>query len=334
MKKRLLIFGATGSIGSQTLDIVKKNLDDFAIVGLSAKNNLDKLKNLSAEFSPALGITLQIDQMLDMVNHPDVDMVVFACSGADTLEVLLQAIRNKKQIAIANKELIVEHGEEIIREAAKYGITLVPIDSEHSGIFQILEGNKNREIEKIILTCSGGPFLNTPISDFKSITFDQAIKHPNWSMGKKISVDSATMMNKALEIIEAHYLFGIDPEKIEVLVHPQSVVHALVQFSDGALIAHMGYPDMRIPISYALYYPNSHVNDLPRIDLTGKNLEFLKPDTQKFPSIDFAYRALKLGGDYPKKLNRANEEAVKMFEQGKIRFDEIFGYVEKSAFLC
>ena len=334
MKKRIVVFGATGSIGTQTLEVVRNNPGDFIVMGLSAKKNLDKLKNLSTEFSTVLGITLQVNEMLDMVSHPEVDMVVFACSGANTINVLLQAIRNKKQIAIANKELIVEHGEEIMKEARKYGVTIVPIDSEHSGIFQIIEGNKNREIEKVILTCSGGPFLNTPRENFKSITFDQAIKHPNWSMGKKISVDSATMMNKALEIIEAHYLFGIEPEKIEVLVHPQSIVHALVQFTDGSLIAHMGYPDMRIPISYALYYPKSPANSLPRIDLTAKNLEFYKPDTQKFPSIKFAYEALKLGGDHPKKLNRANEEAVNLFEKGEIRFDEIFTYVEKSAFLC
>ncbi|MBA4336591.1 1-deoxy-D-xylulose-5-phosphate reductoisomerase [bacterium] len=334
MKKRLVVFGATGSIGTQTLDVVEKNPNDFDVLGLSAKNNLEKLKELAKKFNPTLGITLETDKMMDMVNHPEADMVVFACSGADTLEVLLQAIRNKKQIAIANKELIVEHGEEIMREALLNQVTIVPIDSEHSGIFQILQGNKNREIEKIILTCSGGPFLNTPEKDFKSITFDQAIKHPNWNMGKKISVDSATMMNKSLEIIEAHYLFGIEPEKIEVLIHPQSIVHALVQFTDGSLIAHMGYPDMRIPISYALYYPQSPANDLPRIDLTDKKLEFLKPDTQKFPSINFAYRALELGGDFPKRLNRANEEAVNLFEKGELRFDEIFKYIEKSAFLC
>jgi 1-deoxy-D-xylulose-5-phosphate reductoisomerase len=334
MEKKIIVFGATGSIGTQTLEVVEKNPADFKIVGLSAKKNLDKLKKLAVKFKPALGITLETNKMLDMINHPEVDMVVFACSGADTINVLLQAIRNKKEIVIANKELIVEHGEEIMKEAHKYGVTIVPIDSEHSGIFQILQGNKNREIEKVILTCSGGPFLNTPQENFKSITFDQAIKHPNWSMGKKISVDSATMMNKALEIIEAHYLFGIEPEKIEVLVHPQSIVHALVQFTDGSLIAHMGYPDMRLPISYAMYYPKSPANDLPRVDLAHKKLEFYKPDTQKFPSINFAYEVLKRGGDFPKKLNQANEEAVKLFEKGELRFDEIFTYVEKLAFLC
>lgn len=332
MKKRLVIFGATGSVGSQVLDVVRANTNDFEVVGFSAKSNKYRLEEFTGEFTPALGTTLEIDEMKEMARHPNVDMAVFACSGTEVIDVLFEAIRNKKQIAIANKELIVEHGEEITSEAKKYGVTLVPIDSEHSGIFQILNENKNREIEKIILTCSGGPFFNTNKKNFKSITFDQAIKHPNWNMGKKISVDSATMMNKALEVIEAHYLFGIEPEKIEVLIHPQSIVHALVQFSDGALIAHMGYPDMRLPISYALYYPESKANNLPRIDLTNKNLEFYKPDTVKFPSLTFAYDALKRKEGLSKRLNQANDKAVVLFEKGEISFDEIFDYVEKNTF--
>lgn len=332
MLKKIVIFGATGSVGSQVIDVVKDNVDDFEIVGLSAKTNKCKLEELSNDFNPKLGFTLEIEEMMKMAVHPSVDMAVFACSGTQVIDVLLAAIQNNKQIAIANKELIVEYGEEIIREANKHNVNLIPIDSEHSGIFQILEGNKNREIEKIILTCSGGPFLNTDRENFKSITFDQATKHPNWSMGKKISVDSATMMNKALEVIEAHYLFDIDPAKIEVLVHPQSIVHALVQFSDGALIAHMGYPDMRLPISYALYYPRNKSNGLPQIDLTDKNLEFYKPDTLKFPSLTFAYEALKRKGEFPKRLNQSNEKAVELFEKEELRFDEIFDFVKKNTF--
>jgi 1-deoxy-D-xylulose-5-phosphate reductoisomerase len=332
MKKRLVIFGATGSVGSQVLAVVKENSEDFEILGLSAKSNKCLLEERANDFSPQLGLTLDVDEMKKMATHEDADMVVFACSGTEVIEVLLAAIRAKKQIAIANKELIVEYGAQIMQEAKENNVTLIPIDSEHSGIFQILNENKNREIEKIILTCSGGPFLNTNQEDFKAITFDQATKHPNWDMGKKISVDSATMMNKALEVIEAHHLFDIDSSKIEVLVHPQSVVHALVQFSDGALIAHMGYPDMRLPIFYALYYPEAKANNLPRIDLADKNLEFYKPDTSKFPSIKFAYDVLDRKGNLTKKLNRANDKAVQLFENGEIRFDEIFDYVKNRTF--
>jgi len=332
MKKRLVIFGSTGSIGLQVLDVVRANPEDFEVLGISAKTNQCKLDQIANDFVLELGSTLQSVEMLKMAVHPNTDMVVFASSGTDLKEVLIAAIRAKKQIAIASKELLVEYGHEIISEAKKHNVTLVPIDSEHAGIFQILNENKNREIEKIILTCSGGPFLNTDKENFKSITFNQAIKHPNWKMGKKISVDSATMMNKALEIIEAHYLFSIEPAKIEVLIHPQSIVHAFVQFTDGALMAHMGYPDMRLPISYALYYPYLKANTLPRIDLAGKNLEFYKPDMDKFPSINFAYDALRKGGDLIKKLNRSNEKAVRLFENEDIGFDEIFDYVRKNTF--
>lgn len=332
MKKKIVVFGATGSVGSQVLDVVKENREDFEIYGLSAKSNKCLLEERSNDFHPKLGWTLDIEEMKNMATHPEVDMVVFACSGTEVIDVLISAIQKKKQIAIANKELIVEYGEKIMEATIQNNVQLIPIDSEHSGIFQILENNKNREIEKIILTCSGGPFLKTSSDDFKAVTFEQAIKHPNWNMGKKISVDSATMMNKALEIIEAHYLFDVDPAKIEVLIHPQSIVHALVQFSDGALIAHMGYPDMRLPISYALYYPQIKANNLPRIDLTDKNLEFYKPDLNKFPSIKYAYDVLERKGNLTQKLNRSNDKAVELFEKGEIRFDEIFDYVKNNTF--
>lgn len=332
MKRKIVIFGATGSVGTQVLDVAIANPKDFEVMGISAGSNKCALSQIQNDINPKLGSTLEIEKMMEMAIHPEVDMVVFACSGTELIDVLLASIQNKKQITIANKELIVEYGEKIVSEAKKHNVQLIPIDSEHSGIFQILNENKNREIEKIILTCSGGPFFKTNKAEFKSITFDQAIRHPNWSMGKKISVDSATMMNKALEIIEAHYLFGIDSAKIEVLVHPQSIVHALVQFTDGALIAHMGYPDMRLPISYALYYPATKANNLPRIDLTDKSLEFYKPNLEKFPSIGFAYDALERKWGLTKKLNQANDQAVKLFEKGELSFDEIFDYVKNNTF--
>ncbi len=327
MKKRLVIIGATGSVGTNVLDVVRKNPDDFTIMGLTAHSSTDELYALQQEFQPSLGVTCDVSDMLKMACDNRVDMLVFSCLGTEVRDVLLTGIKHKKGIAIATKELLVEYGREIMRKAKRHGVNVVPIDSEHSGIFQILENNKDHEIEKIILTCSGGPFLNTKREKFSNITFSQAIQHPNWNMGKKISVDSATMMNKALEIIEAHYLFDI-----EVLVHPQSIVHALVQFTDGATIAHIGYPDMRLPISYALYYPEKKANNLPRIDLADKQLDFYKPDLEKFPSIQYAYDALNRKGNVAQKLNRANEKAVKLFEKGDIGFDEIFQYVKNNTF--
>ncbi|MBD3156614.1 1-deoxy-D-xylulose-5-phosphate reductoisomerase [Candidatus Peregrinibacteria bacterium] len=332
MKKRLVLIGATGSVGTNVLDIVRKNPDDFTIMGLTAHTDTDALHALQHEFQPPLGVTCAVSDMSAMVCDDRVDMVVVACLGTEVREMLLAAIKHKKEIAIATKELLVEYGHEIMREAKRNGVTILPVDSEHSGVFQLLEGNRHRTLEKITLTCSGGPFLHASKKMLQSATVKQALQHPTWDMGKKISIDSATMMNKALEIIEAHHLFDIEPENIEVLVHPQSLVHAMVHFSDGTSMAHMGHADMRIPIHYALYYPESSDAAVPKLDLAGNELVFEKPDTETFPSILFAYEALKKGGDYPKRLNRANDRAVKLFMEKKIRFDEIFQYIKEQAF--
>ncbi|MFC1599644.1 1-deoxy-D-xylulose-5-phosphate reductoisomerase [Patescibacteria group bacterium] len=324
MPKNLIIIGSTGNIGTQALEVVRENPSDFTVVGLAAHSNQEKLDQQILEFNPKYGGTLCSKELTNMVTQSDVDVILFACSSADHLDVLKAAIKAEKHIAIANKEIIVEHGEEIM--PLIHNATFVPVDSEHSAIFQILQNRDHKDIEKITLTCSGGSLYN---EDLENITLEQATSHPKWDMGQKITIDSATLMNKAIEIIEAKYLFDLEPDQIEVLVHPECIVHGIVHFKDGTSIAHMGYPDMKIPISYALYYPEVKQNTLPRVDLKNQTLTFLEPNTDKFPSIDFAYNALRLRGDYPKKLSRANNKAVEKFTQGEIKFKEIFNYISK-----
>jgi len=327
MPKNLIIIGSTGNVGSQALDVVRSNPGDFTIIGLAAHSNQEKLDKQIKEFDPKYGGTLCSNELTEMVNQPDVDTILFACRSADHIDVLKAAIKTDKQIAIANKEMIVEHGEEIMQliNPEKF----IPVDSEHSAIFQILKGRDNKDIEKITLTCSGGALYN---EDLDQADLKKALNHPKWDMGEKITIDSATLMNKAIEIIEAKYLFNLEPDQIEVLVHPECIVHGIVHFNDGTAIAHMGYPDMKIPISYALYYPEVKQNNLPRADLANKTLTFLEPNTDKFPSINFAYNALRLRGDYPKKLSQANNEAVEKFTNGEIKFKEIFEHIEKQVF--
>ena len=330
--KNVVVLGSTGSIGKQVLEVIRGNPGDFKIAGLSAHKNVKLLQTQIEEFKPKYGGTTDRKVLEKLVEKKDIDIVVFACSGTDYLPVLYKAIRAGKNIAMANKEMIVEDGEKIIKEVKINTVQFIPIDSEHSGIFQCIQGRKRSDIEKVILTCSGGPFLKTPLNALKNVTAKDAVKHPVWKMGKKISIDSATLMNKALEIIEAKYLFDLKPEQIEVLIHPQCLVHALVQFKDGNIIAHFGYPDMKIPISYALYYPYCKQNMLQRIDLADKKLEFFSPDIKKFPSIQFAYKALSLGGTYPKRLNRANNKAVELFLNDEIGYLDIFKLIEKELF--
>jgi 1-deoxy-D-xylulose-5-phosphate reductoisomerase len=324
MPKNLIIIGSTGNIGSQTLEIVRKNSQDFTIVGLAAHTNQTELDEQIKEFNPKYGGTLCSKQLLEMVTQPDVDIILFACRSADHLDILKAAIKTDKHIAIANKEIIVEHGEEIMPliNPEKF----IPVDSEHNAIFQILQGRNPKDIEKITITCSGGSLYS---EDLDNVTLEQALNHPKWDMGQKITIDSATLMNKAIEIIEAKYLFNLEPDQIEVLVHPECIVHGIVHFKDGSSIAHMGYPDMKIPITHALYYPEVKKNTLPRINLADKTLTFLKPNTEKFPSINFAYNALRLRGDYPKKLSQANNEAVDKFVNGEIKFKEIFEHIKE-----
>jgi len=332
MPKNLIIIGSTGNVGTQALEVVRANPNDFTIVGLVAHSNQIILDRQVEEFKPKYGGILCNEKLANMVTQPDVDIVLFACRTADQIDVLKAAIKAKKHIAIANKEMIVEYGEEIMPLVRESGCTFIPVDSEHNAIFQILQNRDPKDIEKVILPCSGGALYSCPKYKFDAVSIEQALDHPKWKMGKKITIDSATLMNKAIEIIEAKYLFDLEPDQIEVLIHPECIVHGIVQFKDGSSIAHMGFPDMKIPISHALYYPEVSQNTLPRFSLADKTLTFQKPDTKKFPSIDFAYNALRKRGDYPKKLNQANDQAVDMFLNGEIKFSEIFEYVEKNTF--
>lgn len=331
-KKNLVIMGSTGSIGTQTLEAVRTNPEDFNVVGLTALSNKKLLAEQVEEFNPRYGGTVYANEVMKMVEAPDVDIVMVACRGTELLPVVIRAIEAGKKIAMANKEMIVEEGLTIMDTVRESGGQLIPVDSEHSGIFQCLQSHKKENVEKIILTCSGGPFRGKCDKDLKMATIEEALKHPTWKMGKKISIDSATLMNKALEIIEAKYLFDLEPEQIEVLIHPQSYVHAIVQFKDGNTLAHFGYPDMKIPIFYALYYPEKIANNLPRLDLANTKLEFYKPDLKTFPSINFAYDALARKGGCERRLNQSNEVAVKKFLNGEIMFSDIFVHIQKNTF--
>lgn len=325
MSKNVIVIGSTGSIGTQTIDVIRANPGDFKTVGLSAHKNQALLNKQVVEFKPKYGGTLCGDELKKMVVKSDVDIVVFGCRGTDLIEVLQAAIEANKHIAIANKEMIVEFGEQIMQMVRKSNCMFIPVDSEHNAIFQILQNRDKSNIEKIILTCSGGPFWNR--DNLENITVKDALKHPKWKMGSRITIDSATLMNKAIEIIEAKYLFDLDPKQIEVLVHPECIVHGIVHFKDGSSIAHMGFPDMRIPISYALYYPEVKINNLPRFGLANQSLTFYDPDLQKFPSIQMAYDAIERKKEAA--LRRANEQAVEKFINGEIEFKEIFELVEK-----
>lgn len=346
--KRLAVLGSTGSIGQQTLDIVRAMAERFKVVGLAAGNNLDLLYEQAQEFKPEFiyyagssGTTRSARDRLvaldchylhleEMASHKDVDMVVIATSGVAGLDAILAAVRVGKTIALANKESLVAAGEIIMAEAKKNKARIIPIDSEHSAIWQCLNGEKQKP-RRIILTASGGPFLDFSPEQMSSVTVAQALAHPSWKMGNKITIDSATLMNKGLEVIEAHWLFGVAIEDVKVLIHPQSIVHSMVEFIDGSVKAQLSMPDMRLPIQYALSYPERLDNpSLPRLDWTHfTNLEFQQPDLGKFPCLRLAIEAGKKGGTYPAVLCGADEMAVWHFLQKKIRFTDIPVVVEK-----
>ncbi len=344
--KTLNIFGSTGSIGVQTLNIVRKYKDKFKIVGLFAGKNIDLLLSQINEFSPEI-VYISEEKNLkkikdnfkgkifsgkngikDFCSYKNVDICVIGISGVAGILPTFLAIDYSKRIALANKESLVSAGKFIIEKSKKQNVEIIPVDSEHSAIFQCLNGENKKFVNKIILTASGGPFFKLKREKFSEITVNDALNHPTWKMGKKITVDSATLMNKGLEIIEAKWLFNIGPENIEVLIHPQSIVHSMVSFSDGSIIAQLGKPSMEIPISYALFYPErSTLNE--SINLAGKSLEFFEPDYEKFPTLKFAYDVLKLGKGYPAALNMANEIAVNKFLKNEIKFLDIFKIIEK-----
>ena len=340
--KRLAILGSTGSIGTQTLDVVRKYPERFEVYAICAHTSIDKLVAQAREFHPEVvcigdeqlypqlkealaDIPVKVwagaDAIAEMVTFPCIDIVVAAMVGYAGLRPTIEAIREGKTIALANKETLVVAGELICRLAIEHHAAILPVDSEHSAIFQSLAGEQNNEIEKILLTCSGGPFRTWSMEQIARATAADALKHPNWQMGDKITIDSASYMNKGFEVIEAKWLFGVDVDRIQVLVHPQSIVHSAVQFADGAVKAQLGAPDMRLPILYALTYPERIAADLPRLDLfkTG-NLTFEEPDMQRFPCLGLAYKAASRGGNIPCALNAANEVVNLAFRQGKIPF--------------
>ena len=326
--KRIAILGSTGSIGTQALDVIRNNRDRFEVVALSCGSNVDLLKEQEEEFRPQ-AVCVGSEGLVDIATMPEADIVLNALMGMRGLEPTLAAIEAGKDIAFANKETLVAGGELVMEAVKRKGVKLLPVDSEHSAIFQALQGNRNNPIKRIILTASGGPFRGYTRKQLEKVTLAQALKHPNWSMGNKITIDSATMINKGLEIIEAKWLFDVPLDKIQVVVHPQSILHSAVEFEDGSVIGQMGNPDMRVPIGYAFSYPD-------RLNLTGEGMiesldlfglkggmTFYPADDSVFKTIALARRASEKGGSYPVVLNGANEVLVEMFLRGKIRFVDI-----------
>ena len=345
--KGLSILGSTGSIGVSTLEVVRKNPERFRVVALSAGTNTGLLEEQVAEFKPLfvsvqneddarslsakLGIEVGFgtDGASRVAAYQEAEMTVSAMSGAAGLVPTLNAIKAGKDIALANKEALVMAGSIVMAEARNHDVKIFPIDSEHSAVFQSLAGHRSEDVKRIILTASGGPFINHTLDDLKKVTPTEALAHPNWDMGKKISIDSSTLLNKGLEVIEARWLFGLAPEKISVLVHPQSIVHSMVEYVDGSIIAQMGTPDMKGPISYALSYPERVAGSTESVDLTAGNLEFVEPDMERFPCLALAYKALKAGGTMPAVLNGADEAAVEAFLEGRLPYTGIYETIDR-----
>ena len=342
MKKKIAILGSTGSIGTQTLEVVAAYPERYEVYALCAHRSIDKLIEQARTFHPEVvciademlypalcealsDLEIKVwageDAIAQMVTMPSIDVVVAAMVGYAGLRPTIEAIKAGKTIALANKETLVVAGEIICALAQQYRAPILPVDSEHSAIFQSLVGEDHSEIEKILLTASGGPFRTYTLDQMRQVTAAEALKHPNWDMGAKITIDSATMMNKGFEVIEAKWLFGVPVDKIEVLVHPQSIVHSAVQFTDGAIKAQLGAPDMRLPIQYALSFPERLASDFPRVDWTQMtNLTFEQPDLQRFPNLQLAYEAMRRAGTVPCVLNAANEVVNLAFRQNKCGF--------------
>ena len=346
--KSLSILGSTGSIGTQTLDIVKHNPSEFKIIGLTTNKNIELLKKQIREFKPEAVAVMDSEKAGLLKNEVDINVYsgidgiikIATLSGADTVvnslvgsagvKPTIEAIKAKKNIALANKEALVTAGSVIMQEVKKNNVILMPIDSEHSAIFQCLNGENTDNVEKIIITASGGPFRDCSKEQLKNIKVEDALKHPTWKMGSKITIDSATLMNKGFEVIEAHWLYNIPYKKIETVIHPQSIIHSLVEFKDNSVIAQLGLPNMKIPIQYALSYPKRFGSDSKKLDLAEiKNLSFSKPNFALFPCLKFAYDAGIAGGTLPAVLNAANEIAVYAFLENKIKFLDIQKLIKK-----
>lgn len=350
-KKHIAILGSTGSIGKQALEVIESNADYFEVEVLTAQNNADLLIEQAKKFKPnavvisnedhyekvkAALIPLDIkvfageNALASIVEMDTIDLVLTALVGFSGLKPAIKAIQSGKNIALANKETLVVAGELVTRLAREKGVNIFPVDSEHSAIFQCLVGEFLNPIEKVILTASGGPFRGKKREELKNIKKEQALKHPNWTMGAKVTIDSATLMNKGLEVIEARWLFGVNADQIEVVVHPQSIIHSLVQFQDGSIKAQLGLPDMRLPIQFALAFPQRLPADFPRFDFSKyPALTFEKPDTETFRNLALSFAALNMAGNMPCVLNAANEVAVAAFLKDNIGFLEMSGIVER-----
>lgn len=351
--KEISILGSTGSIGTQALDVVRKNRDNFMIKALSCGRNLELMKKQISEFEPELVVTATgedakllreyfrgkaenieflsgEDGLLQLAGY-DSDLLLNSLSGMRGMLPTYEATKAGKNIALANKESLVVGGDVIMSAAAKNGVKILPVDSEHSAIFQCMQGNLNKEIKKIYLTASGGPFRGYSRAELEDVSVEQALNHPKWTMGRKISIDSATLMNKGLELIEAKWLFNVDVDDIEILVHPQSIVHSGVEFKDTAVIAQLGIPDMRIPIALAFTYPDRLKMDVPELNFfnEGSKLTFEKPDLESFKCLKLAIQAAKSGKLYPAAMNGANEVLVESFLNGEIGFNQIADFIEE-----
>jgi len=348
MVKNLIIIGSTGSIGCQALDVCERL--NIRIAGLSAGSNIAALENQARKYKPLIVAVMDPEKgsdlkqrlsdtpikvvygpegMIELAEFPGADTVLTSVVGTAGLIPTIKAIESGKNIALANKETLVTAGRLVIEAAKQRKITIMPVDSEHSALFQSMSGNRRQDIEKLILTASGGPFRGFSSEQLKEVTVEQALKHPNWAMGNKITIDSATMMNKGLEVIEAKWLFDIDLSRIEVLIHPQSIIHSMVSYVDGSIIAQMGIPDMRIPIQLALTWPCRVKNTIGRVDFCKINtFTFEKPDFKVFRCLGFAYKAAEIGGTMPAAMNAANEAAVSMFLRGQITFTDIMDIIE------
>jgi len=349
-RKRVVILGATGSIGESALKVARDIPERMEIVGLAAKSNAQKLAAAANEVRPEAVCLVDETQfdvlrraleyeprilsgeagLLEIACLTNVDMVLVAIVGTGGLRPALAAIKAGKDLAVASKEILVMAGEIVMREARGKSVHVLPVDSEHNAIFQCLEGKQPADVRRIILTASGGPFRETPRTAFDSITPEQALKHPTWNMGPKITIDSATLFNKGLEMIEAHWLFGVEMKRVEVVIHPQSIVHSMVEFTDGSTLAQLSYSNMCFPIQYAVTWPDRVPNSLPPLDFSKlSKLEFSTPRYDDFPALNLARRAGEIGGTLPAVMNAANEIAVAAFLDRKVRFPEIWGIVEQ-----
>ena len=349
--KKIAILGSTGSIGTQTLDIVRKE-PDLEVTAMAAGSNVELMEKQVREFRPALvamwteeaakdlrerisdlpvRVTYGMDGLLEVATHEEADVLVTAIVGMIGIRPTIAAIEQGKTIALANKETLVTAGHIIMPLAARKGVSILPVDSEHSAIFQSMHGENRARVEKILLTASGGPFRGKKREELASMTVEDALNHPNWSMGKKVTIDSASLVNKGLEVMEAKWLFDVDLDQIQVVVHPQSIIHSAVQYVDGGIMAQLGVPDMKLPIQYALFYPDRRPMDTKRVDFFQlKELTFEEPDTDTFRGLKLAYQAARQGGTLPTVFNAANEMAVALFLQRKITFLQIPELIERS----